>query len=64
MVQFFFFFGLGCLLSEYKIKLKINAVPVSNNTHRLPFNLRNKLKCEPNKLEANRIMSEVNELTK
>lgn len=44
--------------------MKINAVPVSNNTHRLPINLRNKLKCEPNKLEANRIMSEVNELTK
>lgn len=51
------FTGLGCLPGELKLKLKENAIPVSNPARRVPYKLMDRLKVTLESLESKGIIS-------
>ena len=57
------FEGLGCLPTEYKIRLDKNAKPVVNPPRKIPYALKNKVKNELNRLEKMRVIKKVTEPT-
>ena len=57
------FEGLGCLPTEYKIRLDKNAKPVVNPPREIPYALKNKVKNELNRLEKMKVIKKVTEPT-
>ena len=57
------FEGLGCLPTEYKIRLDKNAKPVVNPPRKIPYALKNKVKNELSRLEKMRVIKKVTEPT-
>ena len=57
------FEGLGCLPTEYKIRVDKNAKPVVNPPRKIPYALKNKVKNELNRLEKMRVIKKVTEPT-
>ena len=57
------FEGLGCLQTEYKIRLDKNAKPVVNPPRKIPYALKNKVKNELSRLEKMRVIKKVTEPT-
>ena len=57
------FQGLGCLNYEYDIKIDPNVPPVVHPPRRVPFALRNRLKAQLQKMEAEGVIASVEEPT-
>ena len=57
------FEGLGCLPTEYRIRLEKDAKPVINPPRKIPYALRNKVKNELDRLEKMRVIQKVTEPT-
>ena len=57
------FEGLGCLPTDYKIRLDKNAKPVVNPPRKIPHALKNKVKNELNRLEKMKVIKKVTEPT-
>ena len=57
------FEGLGCLSTEYKIRLDKDANPVVHPPRKIPFALKNKVKNELSRLERMRVIQKVSEPT-
>lgn len=57
------FEGLGCLPTEYKIRIDNDAKPVVNPPRKIPYALRNKVKNELQRLEKMRVIQKVTEPT-
>lgn len=51
------FSGLGCIPGELNLKLKPNAIPVSNPARRVPYNLMDRLKSTLDTLESRGIIA-------
>ena len=57
------FEGLGCLPTEYRIRLEKDAKPIINPPRKIPYALRNKVKNELDRLEKMRVIQKVTEPT-
>lgn len=57
------FNGLGCIATDYKIRLDPNVVPVNNKARNVPFALRSKLKDELQRMQRVGIILNVDEPT-